>query len=81
MTRLLLKLDPDLTKPSRLRELLTRTRSPSDLIRNQASRQVLFRMLSPAQAQALIAGLELGSGGKSDPYSTLDGLRISKGSA
>ncbi len=80
MTRLLLKLDPDLTKPSRLRELLTRTRSPSDLIRNQASRQVLFRMLSPAQAQALIAGLELGSGGKSDPYSTLDGLRISKGS-
>lgn len=80
-TRLLLKLDPDLTKPSRLRELLALTRTPTDLIRNKASRRVLFRMLSANQARSLVGGLEVSHDNNSDPYSVLDALRMSKGSA
>ncbi|UGQ39591.1 DEAD/DEAH box helicase [Rhodococcus aetherivorans] len=38
-------------------------------------------MLSPGQAQKLVDELEISRGSKSDPYSTLDDLRISKGSS
>lgn len=80
-TRLLLQLDPELTKPSRLRELLVAIRTPTDLIRNHRSRRVLFGMLSSAQAQSLVAALGARGTKNSTPYDLLNSLSISKGSS
>ncbi|RVW06701.1 DEAD/DEAH box helicase [Rhodococcus spongiicola] len=81
VTRLLIRLDPDLAKPSKLRELLKLQRTPSDLIRDPKARTALFRMLSPNQAEALVKGLGLGSrNGSRDPYELLTSLKLRKGS-
>ncbi|MEV0946533.1 DEAD/DEAH box helicase [Rhodococcus sp. NPDC049939] len=82
VTRLLLRLDPNLARPSKLRELLKSQRTASELIRDPKARTALVRMLSRSQADALVDGLRLGSrNGSRDPYELLTSLTLRKGSA
>ncbi|AOW94558.1 restriction endonuclease [Rhodococcus sp. WMMA185] len=82
VTRLLVRLDPDLARPSKLRELLKAQRTPSELIRDPKARTALVRMLSRGQAEALVRGFGLDpTNGSADPYELLTSLTLRKGSA
>lgn len=59
VTRLVTRLDPDLTRPSNLRRLLMRSTTATALLRSKASRAVLLRSLEPSDAAALSDQLNL----------------------
>ncbi|HVF03212.1 MAG TPA: DEAD/DEAH box helicase [Frankiaceae bacterium] len=75
--RLLNLLDPTLSRPAKLRELLSSFRPPDELLRDARARQTLFDLLPRSAARSLCDALELPG---ADPYAALRGLRVTKGS-
>ena len=76
--RLLSRLDPGLTQPSKLREVALGLRSPQEMLLDKEIREELFLLLPEAEARDLSEVLGIPSG--VDPYGYLSGLRIQAGS-
>lgn len=75
--RLLSRLDPELTQPSRLREVALGLATPQQLLLERESRDELLPLLPPQDAEQLAAALGLDGG---DPYAALEGMRVQRGS-
>jgi DNA repair protein RadD len=75
--RLLGSLDPDLTQPSRLREVALGLTTPQQMLLDPEVRTELLYLLPRSDAEQLAAVLGLGNG---DAYKALEGLRIQRGS-
>lgn len=76
--RLLKALDPALTSPSALRELLLGLQAPTDLLINPEVRGQLLDSLRPLEAKRLVKILGLPD--HSDPYAALCALSLRRGS-
>src|SRR4051812_13914148 len=76
--RLLRQLDPELTQPDRLRDLVLELRPPAELLSDAAARNELVQLLPPDGAKTLVDLLELAEG--SDPYAALAEMTVRKGS-
>ena len=74
---LLRLLDADLTKPSKLRNLVLEFHPPSDLLRHGSSRELLFDLLPQEDAQELQSHLGLSG---ANPYLALREAKIRRGS-
>lgn len=72
--RLLARLDPDLTQPDRLREVVLGLQSPQDLLLDPESRRELLVLLPQDEAQLLLGALGMSAGG--DPYEALETLWV-----
>lgn len=77
VVHLLRLLDAELTKPSKLRSLVLEFHPPSDLLRDGSSRELLFDLLSPGDAQELQSHLGLSG---ANPFQALREAKIAKGS-
>ncbi len=75
--RLLMLLDPGLATPTRLRDLIVSLNTREGLLRDKASRDILFDLLPISEAKILakILGVD-----ESAPYQSLKRASISKGS-
>jgi superfamily II DNA or RNA helicase len=71
-------LDPTLTSPSRLREILLELHSPESLLLNEATRKQLLELLRPEQAKILALILDAPSNG--DVFKALKEVKIRKNS-
>ncbi len=78
VVRLLRLINPALATPSRLRQLLLDLHSPSDLLRDNSARQLLFELLPVNTAKGLLESLQVNF--SNNPFEALSGLRFSKGS-
>ena len=78
VVRLLRHIDPALASPGKLRSLVKKIKTPSDLLRDSQSRTMLLELLSPTAATELLEYLGVRSDG--DSYVTLEKLNIRKGS-
>ena len=78
VVRLLRHIDPALASPGKLRNLVKKIKTPSDLLRDTQSRTMLLELLSPSAATELLECLGVQSNG--DSYVTLEKLNIRKGS-
>jgi DNA repair protein RadD len=72
--RLLARLDPELTQPTRLREVVLGLQSPQDLLLNAETRRELLVLLSRDDAVLLLRQLGLPAG--DDPYEALETVRV-----
>lgn len=77
--RLLDLLDPSLSRPTRLRQLLLDTHEPAELLRRQSVRALLFPLLPPQEAGELAASLDIA--GEGSPYPALISTSVRKGSS
>ena len=78
VVRLLRLINPALAIPSRLRQLLLDLHSPSDLLRGNSTRQLLFELLPENTARDLLESLQVNF--SNNPFEKLSKLRFSKGS-
>ena len=76
VVRLLRHIDPALATPGKLRNLVKKIKTPSDLLRNAQTRILLLELLSPTAATELLEFLGVRSNG--DSYVTLAKLNIQK---
>lgn len=76
--RLLNLLDPHLSRPTKLRELVTSFKLPEELLRNPTARAALLDLLPRDAAESLADELALDA---SKPYHSFHKLRMNKGSA
>lgn len=75
--RLLASLDPELTQPSRLREVALGLTTPQQMLLDPEVRGELLTLLPLAEAEQLSAVLDLGDG---DVYAALESMRVQRGS-
>lgn len=75
--RLLASLDPQLTQPSRLREVALGLSTPQEMLLDSATRTELLALLPSDEAERLAAVLELD---EQNPYSALRDMRVRRGS-
>jgi superfamily II DNA or RNA helicase len=75
--RLLASLDPQLTQPSRLREVALGLTTPQQMLLEPGVRAELLSLLPAEEAKRLAALLALGDG---DSYTALESLRVQRGS-
>lgn len=78
VVRLLHALDPQLARPSRLRELILELHEPVELLRRRATRNTLLNLLRREEAEALAT--EVNGGTAEDAYISLMKLRPRRGS-
>lgn len=76
--RLLKLLDPSLATPTRLREILLSLHTPESLLLSKDSRDILFELLRPKEAEIL--ALILPAPDRSDIYQALKEVKIRRGS-
>jgi DNA repair protein RadD len=74
--RLLSRLDPELTQPSRLREVALGLTTPQQLLLERESRVELLSLLPSQEAKQLAVALGLDGG---DPYAALEGMNVQRG--
>src|SRR5213592_319767 len=74
--RLLSRLDPELTQPSRLREVALGLTTPQLLLLEKESRRELLSLLPRPEAEQLATTLGLDG----DPYAALDAMSVKRGS-
>ena len=79
VVRLLRSIDPDLSTPSKLRELLIGYRTPAELLRDPTTRKLLLELLPVSSAQRLLD--HLGVPFVEDPFEVLANLSTRRGSA
>ena len=77
--RLLSRLDPGLTQPSRLREVAVGLKSPQEMLLDPEVRGELLPLLTPTDAAALVSALDLAP--SASPYDTLADMRVGRRSA
>lgn len=75
--RLLGELQPNLLRPSQLREVIRRLHPPAQLLRDPRTRARLLELLRPGEAEELARELGLST---QDPFAALRSLRIRRGS-
>lgn len=75
--KMLAQLDPALTVPARLRELLLGLYPPHELLMKKDARRELLLLLPQQEAARLAALLGVGT---ADPYESLDALSLQRGS-
>lgn len=80
VVRLLRSLDPELARPSRLRELLVDARPADSMLRDSPTRAVLLSLLRPEDAMSLADRLGVASE-SGEVYGELQEKRFRKGSA
>ena len=80
--RLLQFLDPSLTRPTILRQLLTDLSPPSDLLRDETARRELLMLMRPEEALQLNYDLPLAAAGASaeEVYAAINDMAVPKGS-
>jgi superfamily II DNA or RNA helicase len=76
--RLLNLLDPNLSRPTRLRELVTSFKPPEELLRDVDARTALLDLLPRQAAESLADQIGIET---RDPYESFHNLRVTKGSA
>lgn len=78
VVRLLRSIDPELSTPSKLRELLLSYKTPTELLRDPAARASLLELLPQQTAIRLLN--HLGVSFSANPFLALKGLNVRKGS-
>ena len=78
VVRLLRSIDPDLATPTKLRDILSEFKAPSELLRDANTRTLLLELLPLATAEQLVGSLALRS--VEDPFDALNNLNVHRGS-